>query len=366
MSYSLIIIMLLVIVLVILIGFVIYAIRWFKQNRVPDLTKIYPELAYDDEFEVPPMASKTNDTQDLASQLDNLLAKREEQKQISNPLPFVNHARKHSLEQAGEGVISSVYAPKKVCKCEPFLIAIFAHTKAQTTEADETAALFDEHFVKKAAKYLNLKVKLGDNISFVLKIADWKIENSVQSIIWQSFLSSVEYEVDVPENYTKKVAIGSVSVLVNSVPAGIIRFKLQIDKLSEHSQFAPSVATLYRKAFISYASENRDEVLKRTQMLKLAGIDFFQDILDLNPGDRWEKELYKHINDCDVFYLFWSEAAKESEWVAKEWSYALELQNTEQKPEIIPIPIEGPPVVKPPNALGHLHFNDGLLYFIQR
>lgn len=34
-------------------------------------------------------------------------------------------------------------------------------------------------------------------------------------------------------------------------------------------------------------------------------------------------------------------------------------------PEIKPVIIEGPPLVLPPNSLGHLHFNDRLIYFIQ-
>ena len=33
-------------------------------------------------------------------------------------------------------------------------------------------------------------------------------------------------------------------------------------------------------------------------------------------------------------------------------------------PEIIPVPIEGPPPVAPPPELAHLHFNDRLLYFM--
>ena len=34
-------------------------------------------------------------------------------------------------------------------------------------------------------------------------------------------------------------------------------------------------------------------------------------------------------------------------------------------PEILPVIIEGPPVVSPPE-LAHLHFNDRLLYFMER
>ena len=123
----------------------------------------------------------------------------------------------------------------------------------------------------------------------------------------------------------------------------------------------------YKQAFISYASPDRPEVLKRVQMLKMAKINFFQDLLTLEPGERWEKSLYEHIDASDVFYLFWSSAAKKSEWVAKELEYALKRKggNDAVLPEIVPVIIEGPPVVPPPDSLNEFHFNDGLLYFIK-
>lgn len=52
----------------------------------------------------------------------------------------------------------------------------------------------------------------------------------------------------------------------------------------------------------------------------------FHDILELDPGERWAQELYKHIDTCDAFFLFWSKAAKASEWVLREALYARDRQ----------------------------------------
>ncbi len=67
---------------------------------------------------------------------------------------------------------------------------------------------------------------------------------------------------------------------------------------------------------------------------------------------------------CDLFLLFWSNAAKQSDWVLKEVHYALGRKGDDDTapPEIMPVIIEGPPVVEPPPELAHLHFNDRLLY----
>jgi hypothetical protein len=121
---------------------------------------------------------------------------------------------------------------------------------------------------------------------------------------------------------------------------------------------------LYGLAFVSYASEDRVEVLKRVQMLRLVRIRYFQDVLSLGPGDRWKKKLYRHIDECDLFLLFWSKAARESDWVVKEARYALDRQERDAHalPEILPVILEGPPVVEPPEALKDIQFSDWLVW----
>jgi len=97
-------------------------------------------------------------------------------------------------------------------------------------------------------------------------------------------------------------------------------------------------------------------------MLPAVGIRYFQDVLDLDPGDRWAHELFRHIDESDVMFLFWSSAAKASEWVTREWQYGLERKGDAY---IRPVVIEGPPPPEPPPQLKHLHFGDRALYFIR-
>ena len=110
-----------------------------------------------------------------------------------------------------------------------------------------------------------------------------------------------------------------------------------------------------------------NEVMKRVQMLERLHVSFFQDLLDLEPGERWKRKLYQHIDDCDVFMLFWSTASKESKWVTMEVQYALDRKGGDdaRPPEIVPVLIEGPPVPLPNPELAHLHFNDKLLYYMR-
>src|SRR5262249_39651365 len=120
-------------------------------------------------------------------------------------------------------------------------------------------------------------------------------------------------------------------------------------------------ARVHRKTFLSYASEDRVEVLKRAQILRAMNINFFQDVLNLSPGERWERRLYAEIDNCDLFLLFWSRHAQQSEWVIREAEYALAAPG---EPDIVPVPLEGPPPPLPPASLRDIHFNDPILYAI--
>jgi hypothetical protein len=101
-------------------------------------------------------------------------------------------------------------------------------------------------------------------------------------------------------------------------------------------------------------------------VLRALRIRYFQDLLSLGPGERWERELYRHIDKCDAFLLFWSRAARDSEWLLKEARYALARRGDDDQapPAILPILLEPPPPTPPPPDLAHLQFNDPLTYFL--
>jgi hypothetical protein len=170
------------------------------------------------------------------------------------------------------------------------------------------------------------------------------------------------------------VVVGTARLERDSVPIGHIKFKLNVlDRQPERGLAARKFALCgmdavrYTRAFVSYASADRAKVLARVQALRAMSIECFQDVLDLNPGERWERKLYAKIDECDVFLLFWSGFAKNSEWVRKEARYALDRKAGSElrPPEIRPVIIEGPPVPVPWEELAHLHFNDPIANLIQ-
>jgi hypothetical protein len=196
--------------------------------------------------------------------------------------------------------------------------------------------------------------------------------NRLQEIIWRGQTACVQFSVTAPKKLVNTLVraqgplsvVATISVSQDGVVIGQIKFVLQIERTASkpHEPQLTGEAQRYHTAFISYASQNRPEVLRCVQMLRLVGTAFFQYLLSLDPGQRWAQQLYSHIDTSDVFFLFWSTPAKQSKWVTKEWRYGLRKKGLDF---IKPVMIEGPPPVPPPKALARLHFNDWLLYVIR-
>ncbi len=82
------------------------------------------------------------------------------------------------------------------------------------------------------------------------------------------------------------------------------------------------------------------------------------DIETLRSGQDWNRELRNMIDQADIFQLFWSERSASSMYCKEEWDYAVSKQRANIKPPdfIRPVFWEKP-MPRPPETLGHLHFD---------
>ena len=239
------------------------------------------------------------------------------------------------VEEAGaeagdeEEVTSTLYAPSQAAPGDGFLVQVFVHLPEQADSLDELASEADEDAKRRASSKLRKKIRRGTELAFYLHMPGLDVDDPAQACVWDGEPACVQFGVNVPEGCKTGSVIGSVTVSENSVPVGHLKFKFKVAAESAaNAAHAPTpepepAANMvrYRQAFISYASKDRPEVLKRVQMLNLAKIKFFQDLLTLEPGQTWERLLYEYIDKSDVFFLFWSRAASESEWVRREVEY---------------------------------------------
>ena len=80
------------------------------------------------------------------------------------------------------------------------------------------------------------------------------------------------------------------------------------------------VSKALRNGFYLLCFSGSDQSSSRVQILPMFGVRTFRDVLDLEPGERWEKSLYRHIDESDIVLLFWSNAAKTFKVGAKKRS----------------------------------------------
>jgi hypothetical protein len=261
-------------------------------------------------------------------------------------------------------VVCSVFGPP-VAPPGEILIQVFLHMPSHAERAQFLATAMDSSATQKSTQFLETPIKRGAKVDISFSVSVLTVDEPVQSVIWQGEPTFAQFLVTIPHGSSGQSFFPVVRISVDGKLVGRIKFRIE-SKPTTTAQSEPlgDQARRYEHAFVSYATKDRKEVLKRVQMLPIMKTEFFQDILSLDPGDRWEKKLYENIDRSDLFLLFWSQAAKDSEWVIREAEYALkyQLQNPEAEPDIVPVILESN--VAPPPSLAALHFNDRIQYLV--
>jgi hypothetical protein len=269
-----------------------------------------------------------------------------------------------------ETVDVSAFAPRSGRAGETVLVQILLHRPEDRAAAEVLAEDADPDTKARGATTLATELARGQEVGIELDAPELSVDPPIQYLTWRGNPRACQFLVRIPDYATGELYHLRARVLLDSVPIGMLRFTLRA--VSRHEPIDSRIgvrgdfAKRYSYAFLSYASPDRAEVIKRATMLGAVGVEFFLDLLSLDPGERWERKLYREIDRCDVFFLFWSSYAASSDWVIREAEYALHRQDTstEEMPDIRPVILEGPPPVPPPDSLKKIHFNDLLSYVL--
>ncbi len=283
----------------------------------------------------------------------------------AQPPPPLAPSSGGDAEGRGDLVDASIYAPKAAAAGSDVLVQVFLHLADDAAAAAAMAQRADATTAQRTLTTLTSEIARGQRVDVMLETPRLTVDEAVQFVIWRGKPCVCQFLVGVPAGSERRTFHLKARLFVGGAPVGTLKFALPVgDTAGDTDIVEPEVAP-YRYAFLSYASEDRAEVLKRAHALKAARVGFFQDLLSLEPGERWEKRLYVEIDKCDVFLLFWSSHAAKSDWVLREAKYALARRKPlEDRPEIVPMILEGPPVPHAPEALSAIHFNDSMRYIM--
>ncbi len=258
----------------------------------------------------------------------------------------------------------SVTNPATVLPGDCFVLDVWAHLEEQRASVVERArqsSVGQEVSIRSKGP---TRVSRGVVLSVNVNIEGLTIEDPEDTILWEGEVGNASFAVSVPKEFQEGPRQGQALIYVNGLRLARVNFVVSVGRLAPERQTLASHEERFHKAFASYASKDRDEVLARVQGMNIAAphMDIFIDVLSLRSGQDWKSELERVIPASDVFYLFWSENALESEWVELEWRCALKARGIDF---IDPVPLISPEKAPPPKELASKHFNDWTLAFIR-
>jgi len=247
------------------------------------------------------------------------------------------------------------------------LVQVWLYLPEQAEEVKQRAQDADVEALRRDESHVEVAVSRGERLLVTLSARGLEIDVPTAKLTWDGLPARAYFTVGVPLESRPSMKNVSATLIRENVPVGLLMFALKVKaeeevKIKEKVNVTTQAYVRPRTAYVCYASEDRAEVAKRVQMLRAQDIECFMDVLTLKPDQKWENVFYSLIDQADVFYLFWSEAAARSPHVAREAAYALIHKATHGRPsKIVPLALGGlrTPV---PAWLEELHFNDPLLY----
>ncbi|MCA9055534.1 MAG: Hsp70 family protein, partial [Planctomycetaceae bacterium] len=259
----------------------------------------------------------------------------------------------------------SMTSPTTVQRGTTFILDVWAHLEDQRTEVLERAQQAQGGGEVLMQSKGPVSVARGTVLSVRLSIDGLVVLDPEDTILWQGEIGNARFQIRVPQDMVLRECTGMAGIYADGLRIAKLYFVIPVTEQTGPTSGIPLKQERHRRAFASYASEDLDQVLGRLQGMQKTcpTLELFLDVLSLRSGQDWEEVLYREISCSDVFYLFWSNYARDSKWVAREWQCALDRRGIDF---IDPVPLVDPKVVPPPPELAAKHFNDWVLAFLKR
>lgn len=204
-------------------------------------------------------------------------------------------------------------APKEFVKGDYTLIHVLMYEEAYRGVVDEVIAGMDVP-AQKANSGIQ-RVAEGSSVRVVLTSPDFGIQDGEETRTWEGGYLDFGFAVLLPEDYARRQVLFNALVYVNGVR--LTRLTFTAECASDARQKITVTRADVLSAFVSYASQDREEVASIIRGMQIARpeLDVFFDVESLRCGEKWEQALYREIDRRDVLYLCWSRNARDSKWV---------------------------------------------------
>ncbi|MBM3315883.1 toll/interleukin-1 receptor domain-containing protein [candidate division WOR-3 bacterium] len=264
-------------------------------------------------------------------------------------------------KRARDDVYFTVTSPAEVAPRASLVVNVWAHVDAQRDEVLKRARQAEPGPEPLARSKGPFGIARDTELDVLLTIEDCTVESDKDTIRWTGAIANADFLVRVSDRAAEGNKAGCASVLYRGLEVARVRFLLKVTTAPAAAR-AEATGRPHRKAFASYARADAHDVLTCIQGMEkaLPDLKVFVDVLRFRSGQYWQTTLQQEIMASDVFYLFWSKAARDSEWVNKEWRYGFDQKGLDF---IDPVPLVSPREVPPPPELADRHFDDWELAF---
>lgn len=256
-------------------------------------------------------------------------------------------------EPRPKDVFLSVSTPPMVAPNSGFTVHFSAYVDAYRSRV----AAIVRRESPRAEPLLDLETcqwKEETEITVYLVARGLEIESRSQTFTWNGRYSLLRFDAAVPAGHAPGPVVLELDVAIAGSVVARLRQEIQVVAGAERSEGVSREIRFPRTAFASYASGDRKDVMGRVRSLQIATrMDVFVDCLSIRPGERWKPSILDEIRRRDVFWLFWSRRAQDSEWVDWEWRTALAEKTIDG---IQPHPLEPADVAPAPPELADLQF----------
>ena len=260
----------------------------------------------------------------------------------------------------------SVSAPATMVPGQNCVLDVWAFMADQREEMMKRAQQEAESTALRFKSKGGARLERGTVLAVRVELPAFEMSEAEDTLIWESEVTNASFPITAPAAMAFGTYPGVARVYAGGLQITKIHFVMEIASQPGALRQIPSTQHTIQSAFASYASADRDAVLARIQGIQKAipNLDVFLDVASLRSGEVWLERLTDEIMRRDVFYLFWSKAASQSEWVRREWQLALKNRGAQF---IDPVPLVDPQEAPPPPELAkYLHFNDWVLAYMRR
>ena len=264
-----------------------------------------------------------------------------------SPLPAVKPAEPVNRPETkprliDEDVQFTVFQPQEVAPEVWCDLLAFAHLGSPrlNTSAEESDPLAEverqarqilgnqmEDF-RKLAQNSTIAFPEDGEVTFAPELEHAEFNPPRITFLWKETVHRAAFRFRVDGEAVDSSVRGSINVYLGPFLAATIALRIKVGApgaATGQPVIQPKTVAAYRNIFVSYAHRDKAIVDICQHYAKAFGDRFLRDCVDLRAGQQWNDGLLSLIEKADVFQLFWSANARDSDYVRQEVAHALQL-----------------------------------------